>query len=167
MRIRMAIWCLASFTWCSGLCAQTVSDGIGIDGLVCLGQSRKMIKRNLGKNYSNEIETTTYDKRTGEEKTKTGHSGLMWSYRALGILLLFEKNKVASISIGRASYVTTRGLRVGDEWSKVIETYGPSIASHSAYYPDDGVSFEREGDVVSRIEVYQTSTSPRGSKCDP
>ena len=146
---------LVTFILGPKLFGQTVREGVGIEHVVNVGDSRNTVRETLGTLYSNRVEIRRENPLTGVEETiRTKRSRVMWSYESLGLLVLFERNRVKAITIASSAYVTTKGIRVGDSVDAVLKVYGTSLSKTLLMYSEAGIGFDVETDTVRTISIF-------------
>lgn len=140
-----------------------IIPGVGVPGVVVLGQDRDSLEQVLGKSdryRCTSTRTSIKENRASTSKTVikswVGVQKYRSFYDTLSVFVNYgvsgRKQFVRSVEFVGSNYATDKGISVGSTVAQVISTYGP-LQNGRAYYPDSGVEFTINEDRVEAIIV--------------
>jgi hypothetical protein len=146
--------------------AQVVVEGIGINGIVVIGESKKDIKNKYGlsdmfliKKYKKMASTHPHNVRSSTTRMveKLGRSKITFYYQKLNLYISFDENNlVKGMYFKSEKYKTSKGLSVGDSREKAYSLYREGDSCQPILQnPSEGIDIVFDCNIVSEIRIYK------------
>ena len=143
-----------------------VKEGVGIDGIVTIGESKKSIILKYGKSdqflirkYKKMASTHPHNVRSSKTKfvEKLGRSRHTFYYSELSLFIGFDdKDHVRSIYYRTEKYRTVKGLSIGDTRQKAYSLYKEGDDCQPILQnPSEGIDIIFECNQVKEIRIYE------------